>query len=114
MDAQKLKEEQLKLEKKLCKEPGGAERVKELRALCERGEVYELEFKIKELAKHKQAILSTKASDEELNAIKEKKSALEAPYNEQTRANDVKSRYIGLLLQEINHFEGEEYANEED
>lgn len=113
MDAQKLKEEQLKLEKKLYKEPGGEDRVRKLRAMCDSGQVAHLEFQLKELAKHRQAILSQKASDEALNEAKKEVSVLAAPYNEQVRGNTAKSRYIGLLLQEINHFEGDMHDNEE-
>lgn len=110
MDAEKLKEEQLKLEKKLSKEPGDF--VKDLRAMQERNDVVGLEFKLKELAKHNQAILSQKASDEELNQAKRRVKVLSAPYNEQVRGNTAKSRYIGLLLQELDYFEGE--SSEED
>lgn len=114
MDGQTLKEEQLKLEKKLFKEPGGKDRVKELRAMCDRADIVSLDYQLKELAKHRQAILSQRKSDEHLKAAKNHVSNLNAPYQDQLKGNDTKSRYIGLLLQEINDFEDENYANEED
>lgn len=93
----------VKLEKKLRNQTGGFDYVDDLRRLSK----YDLESKLKDLAKHKQAIITTKRKDEKLIEAKKEVSNLNAPYNEQTKGNDEKSRFIGLLIQEI---EGESEA----
>lgn len=87
----------IKLEKKLRSEPGGKDYIDELRA----SGIGELEFKLKELAKHKQAIITTRDNDDELKSAKSHAKVLAAPYGEQLKGNDLRSRFIGLLLQEI-------------
>lgn len=104
MDSIKLKEEQLKLEKKLAKDGVNGDLVADLRTLADMNDREGLEYKMKELAKHRQAVISTKKSDEKLQEIAAQKRELEAPYREQLSQNDLKARFIGLLLQELNHF----------
>jgi len=103
-----LREERLKLETKLKKSGGDKIFVEEVIAAFERNEVHDLEFRLRQISKHKQAVISTQNSDEELKLAKLKVSGLTAPYNEQKRACDAKSRFIGLLLQELNGFQPEE------
>lgn len=105
MDHIKLKAELLKLEKKLSKNETNKEMVSELVALSEKNDKIGLEFKIKEFAKHRQAIISQMKSDNQLNELIEEKKKMEAPYKEQTSENNLKTRFIGLLLQELNNFE---------
>ena len=80
-----------KLEKKLS--DGEAS---ELRGLP----VSELEFKLLQLSKHREAIVTTRNNDEQLNDTKELLKELNAPYREQLSANKVKARFIALLLEE--------------
>lgn len=107
MDDIKLKEERLKLEKTLKSSGGNKIFIEEVIKEFEENDVEGLEFRLKSIAQHKQAVLSTQASDEELEKAKLNVKFLNAPYNEQKRGCDQKSRYIGLLLQEINGFQSE-------
>lgn len=104
MDNIKLKEEQLKIEKKLIKN-GQKELAVELREMTDRGEKDKLEYKLKELSKHNQAIISQAISDEELQNAKQIAKDLNKPYSEQLAGNKQKARLIGLLLQELNNFQ---------
>lgn len=89
------------LEKKLRNETGGQDYVENLRSLDRTG----LEEKLKDLAKYRQAILSTRKKDVELKKAKKKVSGLNLPYTQDLSANDKKSRFIGLLLQEMEGFD---------
>lgn len=97
--------ELIKLEKKLRKSTGGDLFVKEARQLDGDQDIKGLEFKLKELAKHRQAIISTRQDDEELKKAKKVVTVLNRPYNEQLNAGSDKSRFIGLLLQEREGFD---------
>lgn len=52
------------------------------------------------LAKHLQEIISTQASDKELNEVNAKRSQLRAPYLEQKKMNEKFSRFVHLLAEE--------------
>ncbi len=112
MDSVKLKEEQLKLSRDLYMK-GQKDFAEELRVKADKSDTQGLEFTLKELAKHNQAIISTKNSDEKLKKAKDVVSSLGAPYREQLSQNKLKSRYIGLLLQELNGFE-DQYGEAEE
>lgn len=99
-DQTKLQEEKLKLLKKVDKSFA-----EEVIAMMERTDANGLEFKLKELARHANAVQSQKASDEQLNRVINEKKVLEAPYREQLNQNKAKSRFVGLLLQELNGFQ---------
>lgn len=90
----------INLERKLKGEPGGSDYVQELRSL----DRYGLEDKLKDLAKYRQAIISTREKDVELKAAKRRVSGLNSPYNSQLNGNRDKMRFIGLLLQEMEGF----------
>lgn len=104
MDSVKLKEEQLKLEKKLMKDESFKSKIEDLRTLADKNDKTGLEFHLKQLAEHAQAIESQKKSDAELARVSEEKKELAAPYVEQSKYNKLQARLIGLLLQEINNF----------
>lgn len=108
MNDSKLREERIKLEKKIRNSAGGRLFTEEVIASFERNDIQDLEFRIKGIAQHKQAVISTQNSDEELEKAKNEVKILNAPYNEQKRACDAKARFIGLLLQELNGFQPEE------
>lgn len=105
MDSQLLKEELLKIEKKLSKEPTLKNRVQELRNKATKSDKVGLEFELRQLASHAQAIESQKKSDETLKTRKEEVKELNASYNEQLKYNKLQARLVGLLLQELNNFE---------
>lgn len=105
MDHIKLKAELLKLEKKLSKNEFNKELVSELISLSEKKDRVALEFKIKEYAKHHQAIISQTTSDKELTALEEEIKRVSSPYKEQKKENNLKTRFVGLLLQELNNFQ---------
>ena len=104
MDNIKLKEEQLKIEKKLIKS-GQKDLAVELREMTDRGEKDKLEFKLKELSKHNQSLISQAISDEELQNARQIAKDLGKTYLEQAAGNRQKARLIGLLLQELNNFQ---------
>tara|TARA_R110000868_G_C10973188_1_gene771576 strand:+ start:100989 stop:101324 length:336 start_codon:yes stop_codon:yes gene_type:complete len=108
MNDEKLREERLKLEKKLVKSGGNKIFVEEVMAEYERCQESDLEFRLKRISEHKQAVISTQNSDEKLDEAKRAVKHLVRPYNEQKRGCDEKSRYIGLLLQELKGFEPEQ------
>lgn len=60
----------------------------------------ELEFELLQLAKHKEAIVTTRNEDQQLNSAKEVVKELNSPYVEQLKANKLKHRFIALLLAE--------------
>ena len=60
----------------------------------------ELEFKLLELAKHKEEVVTTRNNDEEYQLAKEKVKDLNAPYKEQLGENKLKARYIHLLIKD--------------
>ena len=101
MDELLENKEIISLEKKLRGETGGSDYVDELRSL----DRFALEEKLKDLAKYRQAIFSTRKKDAELKAAKKKVSGLNSPYNTDLNANAAKSRFIGLLIQEMEGFE---------
>jgi hypothetical protein len=82
----------VKLEKQLNDETLASE----LRGLTKK----ELEFKLLELAKHAQEIVTTRNSDEELTDAKNVVKELSAPYNDQLKGNKLMSRFIHLLVKE--------------
>ncbi len=106
MDSEKLRTEMAKLKKKLSEGPNGKNLINDLQAMSDKNDVSGLEFKVKELAKHAQAIQSQKLSDEELQVAGQVKKELEAPYREQVSQVKRESRLIGLILQELNGFQG--------
>lgn len=95
MSVETFEKELTKLEKYLIKN-GRKEFVDEIR----KGDPGLREAKLLSLAKHRQHIKSTKAQDVELKEISEKKSVLEAPYNDQIRMNDKLCRFIHLINKE--------------
>lgn len=104
MDSIKLKEELLKIEKKLLKEPTFKSRIEDLRALADKNDKAGLEFQLKQLAEHNQLIDSQKKSDPELIRVTEERKELASPYVEQLKYNKLQSRLVGLLLQELSGF----------
>ncbi len=100
-DELQAEKEIVALEKKLRNEPGGKDYVEELRKLSPP----DLANKLKDLAKYRQAILSTKNKDEGLKKAKAAASALELPYTQDLKGNAEKSRFIGLLIQDVEGFE---------
>lgn len=105
MDIVKLREEKLKIEEKLSRSgEGDLQFVKSVIQSFESRDLQDLEFRIKSIASHKQAVISQQASDEELKKAENVVKGLKAPYNEQKKACDQKMRYIGLILQELNGF----------
>jgi hypothetical protein len=60
----------------------------------------DLNFKLLQMAKHREEIITTRNEDAEYQAAKELVKEMSAPYNEQTRINKLKSRFIALLLKE--------------
>ena len=101
MDELERSKEVVVLEKKLKGQIGGKDYVEELRKLGRVG----LEDKLKDLAKYRQAVISTREKDVELKKAKKIVSGLNSPYSTDLRANAEKSRFIGLLIQEIEGFE---------
>jgi len=99
-NAIKLRDEKLKLLKKL-----DDRFVAEVQELFDRTEITLLEAKLKDLARHAQAVASQKASDNELMELLEQKKELEAPYKEQLSSNRAKTRLVGILLQELRNYE---------
>lgn len=93
--------EVITLEKKLKSETGGTDYIETLRRLDKDG----LEDKLKDLAKYRQAIFSTRAKDSILKAAKKEVNGLNTPYTQDLTANAAKSRFIGLLIQEMEGFE---------
>ena len=93
--------EVITLEKKLRSHPGGTDYVEDLRSL----DIVGLEEKLKDMAKYRQAIISTRGKDEELARARKKVNGLNLPYTQDLAANAEKSRFIGLLMQEIEGFE---------
>ena len=57
-----------------------------------------LEYKLLQLAKHKEEIELVRKEDEELESAKEKVKELSAPYREQSKFNKLKSKFIYLIL----------------
>lgn len=111
MDDQKLVQERIDLEKKLRRK-GQKEFTTEMIKAFEENDIQGLEFKLKSISEHKQAVISQQSSDDDLAKAKRVVSNLVAPYNDQKKACDEKSRFVGLLIQEINGFQG--YADEEE
>jgi hypothetical protein len=62
--------------------------------------VKELEFKLLELSKHMQEIVTTQKEDEELQNAKDLVKELSAPYREQMGGNKLKQRFIHLLIKD--------------
>lgn len=60
----------------------------------------ELEFKLLELAKHREELVTTEKEDEELQRAKDLIKELKAPYAEQNKHNKLKCRFIHLLIKE--------------
>lgn len=108
LDPELLREERLKLEKKLSRGYDSKEFLEEVMREFEDKDLSALEFRAQRMAEHKQAIISQQKSDEELKAAKRRVSGLNAPYNEQKRASDTKMRLIGLMIQEMKGYETEE------
>ncbi len=82
----------VKLEKQLNDETLASE----LRGLTKK----ELEFKLLELAKHAQEIVTTRNDDEALTCAKNVVKDLNAPYNDQLKGNKLMARFIHLLVKE--------------
>lgn len=90
-----LETELTKLEKSLLK-AGRQDFVEEVRKLS----AVALDARLTGLAKHREEILTTKANDEEFQAVAQKKKDLEAVYREQTSMNKKLSRFIHLIMKE--------------
>lgn len=60
----------------------------------------ELEYKLLEMANHREEIVTTQKNDTQLNDTKELLKELNAPYKEQLQQNKLKCRFIHLLLKE--------------
>lgn len=101
MDELQRNKEIIKLEKKLRNETGGKDYVEELR----QASPHELGEKLKDLAKYRQAIITTRSKDVDLKAARKKVNGLNYPYTQQLKGNTDKARFIGLLLQEQEGFE---------
>jgi hypothetical protein len=108
LDPELLREERLKLEKKLSRSFGSKEFLEEVMKEFEEKDLSALEFRAQRIAEHKQSVISQQKSDEDLKKAKKVVSGLNAPYNEQKRAADTKMRLIGLMIQEMKGFETEE------
>jgi len=105
MDLEALREERIQLGKKLVKKSSANSIfVEDVTSAADRMQLDDLEFRFKAIAEHKQAVISTMKSDEELKKAKNTVKTLNAPYNEQKRAANEKARFIGLLLQELKGF----------
>lgn len=83
----------VKLEKEFCKQ-GEEEYVRDLR----RASFEELENKLKELSKHREAIDETKDRDEELKQAMEVVKNLKAPYVEQKKWASKRAKMIYLIM----------------
>lgn len=84
--------ELITLEKKV-----GEQAAQELRNLP----VKELEFKLLQLAKHKEEIVTTAKNDLKLQEARDLVKELNAPYKEQATQVKNKSRFIALLIKEM-------------
>ena len=65
----------------------------------------QLEDRLKDMAKYRQAIISFHQIDEELKKARSRVNGLTLPYTQDLSANTEKSRFIGLLIQDIEGFE---------
>ena len=92
MDKLLEEKELIKLEKKL-----GGDLASDFRSLT----TSELEFKLLQFAKYKEQIVSTRNADIDLQRAKDEVKELSAPYKEQLKDNELKSRFIALLLNEL-------------
>lgn len=100
MNELEKKKEIVALEKKLRSQTGGKDYVDSLRSLG----LFELGLKLQDMAKYRQAVISTRESDHELKRAKNIVSGLNLPYTQDLTANAEKSRFLGLLMQEIEGF----------
>ena len=89
------------LEKKLLNERNGKDYVDNLRRLS----LIELGEKLKDLAKYRQAIISTKKKDKKLATAQATVNGLMLPYTQDLRGNTEKARFVGLLIQESEGFD---------
>ena len=105
MDSQILKEELLKLEKKLIKDHLATNKATQLRSLAEAKDSAKLKFEIEQLAIHAQAIESQKKSDPDLTQAKQILKELNEPYAEQKKYNSLQARFAALLLSSLTNFE---------
>lgn len=110
MEELEKEKEVVTLEKKLKGQTGGKDYVEDLRKL----DIHGLGEKLKDMAKYRQAIISTRGIDEELKDAQRKVNGLRLPYTRDLTANAEKSRFIGLLMQEIEGFDHTEDVMEED
>jgi len=95
------RKEVVTLEKKLRGQTGGQDYIDGLRKL----DLIGLENKLKDMAIYRQAVISTKGIDNQLIEARSRVNALTLPYTQDLTANAEKSRFIGLLLQEMEGFE---------
>lgn len=90
-----LEKETTKLEKYLVKQ-GRKDFIDEMRAASPET----LNTKMLALAKHREEIANTKASDTELEQAVQRKKDLEEPYKEQKKMNEKMARFVGLMMKE--------------
>lgn len=95
MSELKKQKEIVVLEKRLNKEFGEGF-TSDLRALP----VSELDFKLLQMAKHFEEIVTTQREDDKLRKAREGVRELNAPYVEQKKQNKLKSRFLALLIED--------------
>lgn len=95
-DADLQVKEVTKLEKYLIRQRD-SQFVKDLRALTKD----QLKKKMQEQAIYRQETVTAKQEDEELKTLKEKVKDLQAPYNDALKMNDKISRFVSLLLKDL-------------
>ena len=84
--------EMILLEKKI-----GGDIASEFRSLSST----DMEYKLLQLAKHKEDIISTKNADVALQSAKDEVKELNAPYKDQLKQNELKARFLALLIKEL-------------
>ena len=95
-DADLQVKEVTKLEKYLIRQKD-SQFVKDLRALTKD----QLKKKMQDQAIYRQETVTAKMEDEELKSLKEKVKDLQAPYNDSLKMNDKISRFVSLLLKDL-------------
>lgn len=90
-----LEKEVTKLERYLIRN-GRETLVREIRALNPE----QLKKKMQEYAMYRQELIDFKANDKDLREAKKKVSELNAPHNENIRANDKITRFVSLVIKD--------------
>lgn len=76
-----------------------------------RAEFSELENKLKDLSKHREAIEETMDRDEALREAKEKVKELRAPYSDQKRWNSKRAKLVYLIMCEEHAAQMKDYGS---